>query len=87
MWQDYKTWNVTKLKNSNCGITQNTQYDKKKIKNKKKMWQNWKKSKCDKNQKLKMWQKSKTKNVIQLKNIKMWQNSKLKIWLNWTTQI
>ena len=56
-----KTWNVTKLKNSNCGITQNSKYDKTQNVTK------FKKSKCDKNQKLKIWQKSKNQNVIKLK--------------------
>ena len=53
---------MTKLKNSNCGKTQNSKYDK--TQNVTKL----KKSKCDKNQKLKIGQKSKNLNVIKLSN-------------------
>ena len=55
MWQ-FKTWNVTRLKNSKCDSSRPQKCDKalkKKKKKKVKMWQN---SNCEKNQTLKMCQ-------------------------------
>ena len=79
MWQNAKTLNVTKLKNSNYGKTQKNI---KCVESQKKKWQNLK---------LKMWQtkketKLKTQNVTRLKHSKCDKTQKLKMWQNWQSQ-
>ena len=74
MLDNWKSQNVLKMKNLQCGETQKLKMFKKKLK-KHKMWQN-PEYKCDKIPKLKLWQNWKSQNVRKKnQKILMWQNS------------
>ena len=69
-----KTWDVIKLKNSECDSTPKLKYDKTE---KLKIWQK-KPSKCDKTENLTMWQSSKTQNLKKHNNSNKTKLKKLK---------
>ena len=86
MWQNSKTWNMTKLNNSKCGKTQKLKMWEKKTQQLK-MWQNSKIKNVSKTKNINETKLLNSKCDKKIKNLKCDKSQKLKILQNSTTQI